>query len=103
MKTILISLFACMAIAGGRTEQETLSLTPVFSGFEYDVYNFIDEDGNIYEFESIEENAKNKYDLKKNDYKEKFFDISYVIETEIDEFDNTEEVFIIFDLKLIEE
>jgi hypothetical protein len=102
MKTFMILLYAFCAINSLQMNQETRTVTAVFEGFDDDVYYFTDAEGNAYDFERIEEEAKDKFNLTKEEYLGKTFNIIYLVESEIDEFNDSIEVLVITDIKLVE-
>lgn len=99
MKTIFITLLAFISIVGLGINQDKITIKATFDGYEDEVFYFTDEDENSYEFQKIDPTASNKYDLKDEKFNGKIFEVIYTIETDLDENDDENTIFTIFDLK----
>ncbi|TCI93700.1 hypothetical protein [Tenacibaculum sp. M341] len=75
MKTILVGIFFIMFLNFSKQE-EIKTLSASFDGYEQDVYYFSHDD-NIYNFEGIEPEVLNSFDLKDESHIGKSFIISY--------------------------
>ena len=103
MKTLIV-LFTIVSLAFSKNTQETIKMNASFDGFEEGFYYFTDqEDDNNFYFETINKEAAEKYDLKGNQFIGKSFEVTYKIDSKIDENDEEYESFTIVKLNLIEE
>lgn len=85
MKSILfiLCLFAA-AIYTTQNYQETETLKATFVEYANDMYYFTDKDDYSHEFQKIEKNVLDIYNLKEDSYKGKRFVITYATDTEED-------------------
>ena len=96
-------LFACITISGSvEKKQGTATVKATFDGYTEGIYSFSEDDELLYEFQKIEDDASTKYDLTDDQYIGKIFNVTYTIETEVDDDDEEYLVYIIVDLKLVE-
>jgi len=103
MKTLGILLFVWITSIGSiEKDQETVTIQATFDGYTEGIYSFTENDELLYEFQKIEDAASTKYDLTEDQYIGKTFNVTYTIETEIDNDDEEYQVYSIVDLKLVE-
>ena len=98
MKT-LITIFALLLFVSVKG-QETLSIKATFFGHEEGFYYFTDYNDNSFFFEGVEAAAKEKFDLTKESFIYKKFNITYRIETTKGEYGEEYYASIIVDLEL---
>lgn len=96
MKT-LITLFAFLCFISVKS-QETLSIKATFFGHEEGFYYFTDYNDNSFFFEGIEDAAKEKFDLTKEKFIYKKFNITYKVVTTKGEYGEEYYASIIVDL-----
>lgn len=96
---ILFFTITCLSIVN-QTELYTVKAT--FDGYEEGTYYFTDEEENNYYFEAIEAEASKKYDLTDDEFIGKKFNVTYKINTEVDEFNEEVDTFVIVKLTLAE-
>jgi len=100
IKFILITLLITTVSFG--ILQDIIKVKATFDEYDDGIFSFSDEEEGGYAFQRIDSVATSKYDLTDTKYVGKTFMVSYRIETEIDEDDETYEIYAIMDLKLIE-
>ncbi|MCK0130402.1 hypothetical protein MWU59_02710 [Flavobacteriaceae bacterium F08102] len=100
IKHILITLLSVSV--GFSALQDIIKVKATFDEYDEGIYSFTDEDERSYLFQRIDSVASKKYDLTDIKYVDKKFKVSYRMETESDENDETYEIYAIMDLKLIE-
>ncbi len=100
MKTMLI-LFAMVTLAFTNKPEDLTTIKATFDGAEEEIYYFIDEDDNVYSFDSINENASEKYNLTEKQYIGKTFNVTYKVETKTNELEEEYESYIIVKLELL--
>jgi hypothetical protein len=103
MKTLIIVLFVLASVAFTEKNQETQTIKAVFDGYTDGSYSFTENDDISYEFQDIEEEAIEKYDLATDKkYEGKTFNVTY--RTDLSEDEDGEEylVYIIVGLELVE-
>jgi hypothetical protein len=98
MKT-LITLFALLCFISVKS-QETLSIKAIFFGYEEGFYYFTDYNDNSFFFEGADAAAKEKFDLTKNNFIGKKFNVTYKVETTKGEYGEEYYASIIMDLVL---
>ncbi|WP_010519634.1 hypothetical protein [Croceivirga radicis] len=82
------------------TQDETVVGT--YLGFENDMYVFVDNEENYYEFSSALPAVTDKMDLMAEEVKGKLYQVTYKVETDIDELDEEFDDYIITSLKLLQ-
>jgi hypothetical protein len=100
MKTLFITLFAFISLNGLQTNQDKITVNATFDGYEDETYYFTDEEDGVYEFQKIDSVASSKYDLQNAKFKGEKFEVTYTIETDLDENDDEYSLYTILDLKL---
>jgi hypothetical protein len=80
--------------------QETLSIKATFFGHEEGFYYFTDYDDNSFFFEGVDAAAKEKFDLTKNSFIGKKFNVTYKVETTKGQYGEAYYASIIVDLVL---
>jgi hypothetical protein len=98
MKTV-ITLFALLCFISVKS-QETLSIKATFFGHEEGFYYFTDYNDNSFFFEGVDDAAKEKFDLTKNSFIGKKFNVTYKVETTKGEYGEEYYASIIVDLVL---
>lgn len=104
MKSFLI--FVCFAtfFSSPKSKQELCSVEAAFDGYVQGVYYFVDIEGTCYEFQGMEPQAKEKYDLANGNYEGTRFTVAYRIEVETYDDDGEAQEYenqIIVDLEII--
>ena len=102
MKAIIL-LFTLASLGFTKKSQELLTMKASFDGYEDGFYYFTNEEDDNFYFETVSKEASEKYDLLKEDFIGKTFEVSYKIETKTDENNDEYESYIIVKLQLIEE
>ena len=103
MKTLFILLLVWITTMSSiERDQQTATIKATFDGYTEGVYSFTENDELLYEFQKIEDAASMKYDLTDDQYIGKNFNVTYTIETEVDNDDEEYQVYSIVDLKLDE-
>ncbi|MHA7058521.1 hypothetical protein ACWGOQ_0014960 [Aquimarina sp. M1] len=103
MKSSLILLVTLYSFIGTKTEQNPIVIKATYEYSEDGIFYFTDYKGKKYEFRGIEDEPAIKYDLLEDNYKGEAFVITYKTETDVDESDEEFEIYIITDLKLVED
>lgn len=98
----MILLFTIASFAFVNKQEETITIKATFDGFEEGIYYFTDEEDTSLYFETINEESIEKYNLLEEKFIGESFEITYKIETKIDEYDEEYEALSIVKLKLIE-
>ena len=99
MKTIFFMFLSLIAYSEGYVDQESV-VYATYNGNDMGVYSFVDDDGETYDFSSIEITASQKYDLDSEEFIGKMFKVTYKVETDVDENDEEYDVYVIVDLEL---
>tara|TARA_R110001592_G_scaffold202728_2_gene452304 strand:+ start:2189 stop:2497 length:309 start_codon:yes stop_codon:yes gene_type:complete len=92
MKSIVIVLFVALTSFSSVYCQDAEKMNGTFAGYEDGVYVFTDKDGYNAEFASITDEVSKKYNLTDKTYIGKQFIITFIVETEMDEFDEEVQV-----------
>ena len=100
MKTISIVFAALAVFIMAFVSQEEFVVEANYIGSEEGVYTFVDDNELEYEFSDIDAKASRKYDLDSEKYVGRRFEITYWVDTEVDENDEEYEVYMIVDLDL---
>jgi hypothetical protein len=82
MKTLLITFLALISFINVENQEDIKNITATFDGFENGIYTFSDTDNEIYYFNRIDASVNEKYDLTGLDFVGDKFNISYKIELE---------------------
>jgi len=103
MKTVSMVLFSLVMIFTGDKLQDTKTVKAIFDDYEDGTYYFTDssDEDESYTFEKIEEDVTKSFDLTDKKYKGQTFNITYKVETEIDESEDESEMWIIVKLELV--
>jgi hypothetical protein len=105
MKTLYVILLSFVMISSGFTNQENKTVKAIFEYHDEGVYYFTysndDDDDETYTFQKIEKDALKSFNLADNNYEGQTFNITYKIESEIDEFDEDSDVWVIVLLELV--
>lgn len=101
MKTIIIIFMALGSLMGLQTEQEEFVIKASYIGMEEGIYTFVDDDDMEYEFSDIDAKAASKFNLETDKFVGKKFEVTYWMDTEIDENDEEYDVYIIVNLDLV--
>lgn len=83
------------------TSQGSITTKAIFKGYNNGIFHFIDDSDYIYEFHEISDDAKESFNLFDNKFINETFYITYITETEIDKFDQEEEINSIIGLELV--
>ena len=102
MKTLFVDLIAIISQVNLEKHQDTMTVKATFDGYEDGTYYFTDEEGGTYEFQKIVAEASKKFNLTDEKFNEKVFNVTYKMETELDENEEEYAIYTIVDLKLIE-
>ncbi len=102
MKTVFTILMVLATLVTQPTQQEEFVVEATYLGMEDEGYIFTEDDGSEYAFSTIDTKASQKYDLSADQYLGKKFEVTYWIETEIDENDEEYDVYTILDLHLLD-
>ncbi len=100
MKTLYILFVAFVSIMAVEKNQDKITVTATYDGYEEETYHFTDIDEISYEFQKVDSVASKKFDLQDAQYKGKKFDVTYILETDLDENDDEYSMYTILDLKL---
>lgn len=100
MKSILVVLFVALTSLSSVYCQDEEKMNGTFVGFEDDVYVFTDKDGYNAEFANIIDEVSQKYNLTDKTYIGKQFIITFIVETEMDEYDEEIQVSTIIGLTM---
>ncbi|WP_190808379.1 hypothetical protein [Flagellimonas sp. S3867] len=100
MKTVFI-IFTLLAALVNEPETQEFIIEAAYVGIEEGVYTFIDDDELEYEFSDIDVKASKKYNLDSEKFVGKKFEITYWMDTEIDENDEEYDIYIIVNLDLV--
>lgn len=98
MKLIFITLFTIFT----STNQEVEKLTAIYVGHSDGIFYFEDADEVEHSFELSSEKIAQKYDLTGDSNKGKEFNVTYSITTQVDEYDDEYEIYVITSLDLVE-
>lgn len=101
MKALFITLLALISLVGLETNQDKITMKATFDGYEDETFYFTDEEESSYEFQKIDPVAIKKYDLNDDKFKGKKFEVTYTIETDLDENDDEYTIYTILDLKQV--
>lgn len=102
MKTLIVSLITVLFF--GTTdciEQETQTINATYDGYEASTYYFVNEQGDTFEFQSVDADVLKKYDLKNGSMEGVNFEVTYTTVTEVDEFDDEYDAYHIVSLRKI--
>tara|TARA_R110002073_G_scaffold279026_1_gene442798 strand:- start:27370 stop:27678 length:309 start_codon:yes stop_codon:yes gene_type:complete len=102
MKTLFVVLIAIISQINLEKNQDTMTVKATFDGYEDGTYYFTDEEGATYEFQKIVAEASKKFNLTDEKFNEKVFNVTYKMDTELDENEEEYAIYTITDLKLIE-
>jgi len=104
MKTLHVILIALATFTNGFINQDTETVNATFDNYEDGTYYFTDnnDESEFYTFEKIEDDVLKSYDLTDKKYEGKTFNVTYRIETEIDDSDDEYNIWIIVKLELVE-
>jgi hypothetical protein len=106
MKALYVILLSFVMISSGFNNQENKIVNAIFDYHYEGVYYFTvsndDYEDETYSFQKIEKDGLKSYDMTDNKYEGKTFNITYKIETEMDEFDEDSDVLVIVKLELVE-
>lgn len=102
MKTLFIAFLAFVSIIAVEKDQDKMIVNATFDGYEEATYYFSGTDEISYEFQKVDSVASTKYNLQDVQYKGKKFEVTYALETDLDENDDEYSIYTILDLKLIE-
>ena len=98
MKSILVVLFVAFTSLSSVYCQDAEKMNGAFVSYEDGVYVFTDKDGYNAEFTNVSDEVSQKYDLTNKTYIGKQFIITFIVDTEMDEFDEEIQVSTIVDL-----
>ena len=102
MKTLLSIFFLfTLTVQSLQNKQETETAEATFIEFADDTYYFTDNNDYSYEFQQINEDILNTYNLNDDSQKGKTFLITYDTDTEEDEEGDDVQIKIIIGLKLV--
>ena len=85
MKTLFIALIMLTTTLGGNLVQDTSRVSGTYDKHEDGIYYFIGDNGEIYEFNDITEEAEEAFDLMDQALLGKLFSITFTTETEEDD------------------
>ncbi len=102
MKSILVVLFVTLTSLSSVYCQDAEKMNGTFASYEDGVYVFTDKDGYNAEFTNMTDEVSQKYNLTDNTYIGKQFIITFIVETEMDEFDEEIQVSTIIGLTMPE-
>ncbi|WP_452229873.1 MULTISPECIES: hypothetical protein [unclassified Lacinutrix] len=100
MKTLCIALFTLVSFSFTSTQDKT-TVTAIFDGIENEVYYFSDDADTTHIFDTMSEEAIQKFDLSNEKYNGQTFKITYTTENIMDEMENNMEVLTIIDLEIL--
>lgn len=96
-------LFSLAILFNGKLTKETKTVKAIFDGYVSGVYSFTDSNNEdlSYEFDTINQEVLKSFDLTDKKFVGKVFNITYEVETEIDETQDEYETWTVIKLELV--
>ena len=98
----LLTLFTIFSLAFAKNDQEVITMTAVFDGYEDETYFFTDSDDETYYIQEVSAEVSKIYDLQDIKYNGKTFKVTYETQKRLDENKEPYEVFVVTKLVLVE-